>query len=79
MNLFLIETEQNPAQSFSTSHSGLEDEDHPMTSAPTSSSKDYKTQLVLALAINKKSNILRVFCGVFGEGASIAFSFLLLL
>lgn len=43
MNLFLIETEQNPAQSFSTSHSGLEDEDHPMTSAPTSSSKDYRT------------------------------------
>lgn len=60
MNLFLIETEQNPAQSFSTSHSGLEDEDHPMTSAPTSSSKDYKTQLVLAFAINKNQYVMGV-------------------
>ncbi|XP_049635596.1 CD44 antigen [Suncus etruscus] len=34
-------TQQNPAQSFSTSHSGLEDEDHPMTSAPTSSNSNH--------------------------------------
>lgn len=39
----LLETEQSQTHSFSTSHGGLEeDKDQPVTSAPTSSSKDGK-------------------------------------
>lgn len=50
----LIATEWSHTQRFFTSHGGLEeDTDHPMTSTPTSSSKDCKAQVASAIKNNK--------------------------
>lgn len=48
----LVETEQSHTQSFSTSHGGLEeDKEQPMTSTPTSGSKDCKAQVASAMGV----------------------------